>query len=168
MSNLGGRKVDIATPMGSMVFTIMSERGQREHDLKRERVIDSIAKRRLVGKDLGGRPGLITDSQIRKARRLMDGGETATTVSHDLGMSRATFYRRTRALDLAAETSEVPERAPYSLLSLHRAFSRTGLTGRSPFRHLREHGIFRTRLRKFPHLSAQLFHIDVDDHWRHA
>ncbi|TFB75960.1 hypothetical protein E3O06_04070 [Cryobacterium glaciale] len=40
----------------------------------------------------------MTDSQIRNARRLIDGGETATTVARDLGMPRATFYRQSRAL----------------------------------------------------------------------
>ena len=70
-----------------------------ELDIKRERVVDCIAERREAGKDLGGRPQLITDSHIGDARRLI-GGEAATTVSRDLGLSRATFYRRTRALDL--------------------------------------------------------------------
>ncbi|TFC39608.1 hypothetical protein E3O18_01790 [Cryobacterium sp. TMT2-42-4] len=103
--------------MGSMLFTIMAALGQMEHEIKRERVIDSITKRRTAGKDLGGRLRLITDSQIRNARRLIDGGEPVTTVARDLGMSRATFYRRTRALDLTAESSEASERAPYSLPS---------------------------------------------------
>ena len=78
-------------------------------------MIDSINKRRNAGKDLGGRPRLITDSQIRNARRLIDGGEPVTTVVRDLGMSRATFYRRARALGLAEESSEASKRAPYSL-----------------------------------------------------
>ena len=134
--NLGGGDVDTATPMGSMLFTIMAALGQREHDIKRERVVDSIAKRREAGKDFGGRPRLITDSRIRNARRLSDGGETVTTVSRDLGMSQATFYRRTRALELTTASFEVLERAPYS--PPHRAFSRASLTGRSPSRHRRE------------------------------
>ena len=69
-----------------------------EHEVKRERVVDSITKRRATGKDLGGRPRLISDSQIRNARRLVDAGESAAQVSRDLGMSRATFYRRAGVL----------------------------------------------------------------------
>ena len=99
--NLGGGDVDTSTPMGSMLFTIMAALGQMEHDIKRERVVDSITKRRQAGKDLGGRPRLVTDSQVRNARRLIEAGETAAAVARDLGMSRATFYRRSRALDLA-------------------------------------------------------------------
>ena len=60
--------------MGSMLFTIMAALGQMEHEIKRKRVVDSINKRREAGKDLGGRSRLITDSQIRNARRLIDGG----------------------------------------------------------------------------------------------
>ncbi|WP_334173625.1 helix-turn-helix domain-containing protein, partial [Sinomonas sp.] len=71
---------------------------QMEHEIKRERVTDSIAKRREAGKDLGGRPRRITDSQIRSALRLVQAGEPAAQVARDLGMSRATFYRRSRAL----------------------------------------------------------------------
>ena len=98
--NLGGGDVDTATPMGSMLFTIMAALGQMEHEIKRERVLDSIAKRRNAGKNLGGRPRIITDSQIRNARSLIDSGEPAAEVARNLGMSRATFYRRARALGL--------------------------------------------------------------------
>lgn len=96
--NLGGGDVNTSTPMGSMLFTVMAAPAQMEHDIKRERIIDSISKRRAAGKDLGGRPRRVTDSQIRSAVRLVDGGEPAAQVARDLGMSRATFYRRSRAL----------------------------------------------------------------------
>ena len=98
--NLGGGDVDTATPMGSMLFTIMAALAQMEHEIKRERVTDSINKRREAGKDLGGRPRRVTDSQIRSAVRLVDSGEPAAQVARDLGMSRATFYRRSRALTI--------------------------------------------------------------------
>jgi DNA invertase Pin-like site-specific DNA recombinase len=96
--NLGGGDVDTSTPMGSMLFTIMAALAQMEHDIKRERIIDSVNKRRDAGRDLGGRPQSVTDSQIRSAIRLVDGGDPAAQVARDLGMSRATFYRRSRAL----------------------------------------------------------------------
>lgn len=95
--NLGGGGVDTASPMGSMLFTIMAALAQMEHEIKRERVTDSIIKRREAGKDLGGRPRRVTDSQIRSAVELVKGGEPASQVARDLGMSRATYYRRSRA-----------------------------------------------------------------------
>jgi DNA invertase Pin-like site-specific DNA recombinase len=96
--NLGGGDVDTATPMGSMLFTIMAALAQMEHEIKRERVTDSISKRREAGRALGGRPRRVTDSQIRSAVRLVKSGEPAAQVARDLGMSRATFYRRSRTL----------------------------------------------------------------------
>ncbi|MEX5262152.1 recombinase family protein [Kocuria sp. CPCC 205263] len=99
--NLGGGDVDTATPMGSMVFTVMAALAQMELEIKRERITDSVAKRRAAGKDLGGRRWTFTDSQIRNAVRLIEGGEPATQVACDLGMSRATLYRRIRELPQA-------------------------------------------------------------------
>ena len=96
--NLGGGDVDTSTPMGSMVFTVMAALAQMELEIKRERITDSVAKRRAAGKDLGGRKQTFTDSQIRNALRLIDSGEPATQVARDLGMSRATLYRRIREL----------------------------------------------------------------------
>ncbi|RFA16745.1 resolvase [Subtercola boreus] len=92
--NLGGGNVDTGTPMGSMVFTVMAALAQMELDIKRERITDSVTKRRAAGKDLGGRRQQFTDSQILNARRLIDGGEPAAQVARDMGMSRATLYRR--------------------------------------------------------------------------
>jgi DNA invertase Pin-like site-specific DNA recombinase len=94
--NLGGGDVDTHTPMGSMAAL-----AQMELEIKRERITDSVAKRRAAGKDLGGRRQTFTDSQIRNALRLIDGGEPATQVARDLGMSRATLYRRIRELPVA-------------------------------------------------------------------
>jgi DNA invertase Pin-like site-specific DNA recombinase len=91
--NLGGGDVGTSTPMGSMVFTVMAALAQMEIDIKRERIGDSVSKRRAAGKDLGGRRPVITDSQIRNAIRLIDNGEPATQVAKDLG-SRSTLYRR--------------------------------------------------------------------------
>lgn len=92
--NLGGGDVDTNTPMGSMVFTVMAALAQMELEIKRERITDSVSKRRAAGKDLGGRRERFTNSQIDNARRLIDSGQPATQVARDLGMSRATLYRR--------------------------------------------------------------------------
>ncbi|GAA3665394.1 recombinase family protein [Arthrobacter ginkgonis] len=97
--NLGGGNVDTGTLMGSMVFTVMAALAQMELDIKRERVTDSVAKRRAAGGDLGGRRPAFSHSQIENARRLIDAGQPATHVARDLGMSRATLYRRIADLD---------------------------------------------------------------------
>lgn len=99
--NLGGGDVDTGTPMGAMVFTVMAALAQMELDIKRERIGDSISKRRAAGKDLGGRRPAFTLSQIENAARLISQGQPATQVAKDLGMSRATLYRRLAQLDTA-------------------------------------------------------------------
>ena len=79
--NLGGGDVDTSTPMGSMVFTVMSALAQMELDIKRERITDSVTKRRAAGKDLGGRRERFTNSQIENAQRLISAGQPATHVA---------------------------------------------------------------------------------------
>ena len=103
--NLGGGDIDTATPMGSMVFTVMAALAEMELQIKKERITDSVSKRRAAGKDLGGRRQAFTTSQIANAARLIDAGEPATQVARDLGMSRATLYRRLRQLPPAESSS---------------------------------------------------------------
>jgi DNA invertase Pin-like site-specific DNA recombinase len=100
--NLGGGDVDTSTPMGAMVFTVMSALAQMELDIKRERITDSVAKRRTAGGDLGGRPKTVSDRQIRNALHLIEEGESTAQVLRDLGLTRSTFYRRAREVSRAS------------------------------------------------------------------
>jgi len=97
--NLGGDNVDTSTPMGAMMFTVMAALAQMELEIKRERITDSVSKRRAAGKNLGGRKLQFTPSQIQNAQRLIVAGESATQVAKDMGMSRATLYRRIATTD---------------------------------------------------------------------
>jgi DNA invertase Pin-like site-specific DNA recombinase len=98
--NLGGGDVDTSTPTGQLVLTVFAALAQMELEIKRERISDSVSKRRAAGKDLGGRKAQFTDSQIRNAARLIEAGQPAAHVARDLGMSRATLYRRMDALQV--------------------------------------------------------------------
>ncbi|MFF0989719.1 recombinase family protein [Kocuria nitroreducens] len=93
--NPGGGDVDTATPT---VFTVMAAPAQRELEIERERIADSVGERRTAGMDLGGRRLTFTDSQVRHALRLIDSGEPAIQVARDLGMFRAALYRRIREM----------------------------------------------------------------------
>jgi DNA invertase Pin-like site-specific DNA recombinase len=86
--------------MGSMVFTVMAALVQMAMEVTRDRITGSVAKRQAAGKDLGGRRPSFTDSQIRNVLRLIEAGEPAAQVARDLGMSRATLYRRIRELPM--------------------------------------------------------------------
>lgn len=121
--HLGGGNVDTSTPMGGMVFTVMAALGQMELEIKRERISDSVSKRRAAGKDLGGRKVQFTDRQISKAARLIESGEPAAQVARDLGMSRATLYRRMDAFKvkgLNVRQLASPSRAAYNFANLFR------------------------------------------------
>lgn len=113
--NLGGGNVDTGTPMGSMVFTVMAALAQMELEIKRERVNDSNTKRRAAGMDLGGRRETFSDSQISNARRLINQGQPASHVARDLGMSRATLYRRINNLDARQWLATHPVPTPLPL-----------------------------------------------------
>jgi DNA invertase Pin-like site-specific DNA recombinase len=53
---LGGGDVDTTTPMGSMLFKIMAALAQMEHEIKRERVTDSISNAEKLGRTLAADP----------------------------------------------------------------------------------------------------------------
>lgn len=100
--NLGGEAVDTKTPVGSMLFTVMAALAQMELDIKRERITDSVNKRRAAGKDLGGRREQHTDGQIRTAWAAIKDGQPAAQVARHMGISRATLYRRASRLEKQA------------------------------------------------------------------
>ncbi len=77
-----------------MLLTVMAALAQMELEIKWERVTDSIAKRRAAGKDLGGRWQLYSDSQLRTAWKAIEDEEPGARVARDMGISRATLYRR--------------------------------------------------------------------------
>lgn len=97
--NLGGEAVDTSTPTGRLVFTVLAALAEMELEIKRERIRDSVTKRRAAGADLGGRPAKFSDSTLALARKLMGEGVPAAQVARDLGMSRATLYRRLKATE---------------------------------------------------------------------
>lgn len=86
--NLGGGDVDAATPMGSMLFTVTAALAQMEREIERERITGSVARRRAAGKDLGGHRRTFTDSRIRNALRLIDGGESRSPKWHGISACR--------------------------------------------------------------------------------
>ncbi len=66
-----------ATPMGGMTFTFVAAQAQMELNIMRERITDSLCRRRTAG--TGIRAGAGHSSQER--RRLIDGGQPGTPVA---------------------------------------------------------------------------------------
>ena len=103
--NLGGSNVDTSTPTGRLMFTIMSAIAEMELEIKRERINDSIAKRKERGEDLGGRPQKASDAVIRQVANLIDEGmsvqKALDKVHTDYGIKihRSSYYRRLEDLN---------------------------------------------------------------------
>jgi DNA invertase Pin-like site-specific DNA recombinase len=102
--NLGGDSVDTTTPMGKMMFTVMAALAEMELEIKRERMTDSIAKRRAKGGDLGGRRQAIPDDIIHGITQDIEAGMSASAAvrkrqDQGIQISRATYYRRLKELE---------------------------------------------------------------------
>ena len=76
---------------------MMAALAEMELATKRERIVESVGKRRAAGMDCGGRRRRLTKSQILNARRLVKAGESATQVAPDLSMSRHPVSEELRA-----------------------------------------------------------------------
>jgi DNA invertase Pin-like site-specific DNA recombinase len=76
-----------------------------ELEIKRERITDSVSKRRAAGKDLGGRRQALTDSQVKNAARLIDAGEPAAQVAHDIVQAHANMEAGAVAGKLVVKTA---------------------------------------------------------------
>ena len=72
--------------MGSMLFTNMAALAQMKHEITSESTTDAI--------------------------RLIESGEPTTQVTRDLGISRATFYRRKQTLALPGPLRNTPKGQP--------------------------------------------------------
>lgn len=122
--NLGGEAIDTSTPTGSMLFTVMVALAQMELDIKKERALDSVSKRRAEGKDLGGRRARFSEGLIRRARQQIDAGGSPSQIARDLGMSRATLHRR---LQRNAESVDLQPGEPPAALPRKREVRKGGL-----------------------------------------
>lgn len=102
--NLGGDSVDTSTPMGKMLFTVMAALAEMELEVKRERMVDSVAKRRAKGGDLGGRRQEIPDDIIHGITQDIDAGMSVSAAvrkrqEQGIKVSRASYYRRLKELE---------------------------------------------------------------------
>lgn len=97
--NLGGESVNTSTPTGAMLFQVLAAISEMEHAIKSERIRDSNAKRRLKGGDLGGRREQYEADAIYGIQRDVELGLLSVSEAvAKRGMSRQTYYRRSKAL----------------------------------------------------------------------
>jgi DNA invertase Pin-like site-specific DNA recombinase len=84
--------IDTSTSMGRFFFHVMSSLAQMERELIVERTLAGLAVARSHGR-VGGRPRVMSESKIRQALKLVDGGEPPREVARTFGVGQATIYR---------------------------------------------------------------------------
>ncbi|WP_238774485.1 recombinase family protein [Prescottella equi] len=84
--------IDTTTAGGKLIFNIFGALASFERDLIRERTAAGLAAARARGK-VGGRPRKMTDSRIRQARKMREGGMSQTEIAEVLGVGRTTLYQ---------------------------------------------------------------------------
>ena len=83
-----GEAIDTSTPMGKMVFTVLTGVAELERSLIRERANAGLARARRQGKTLG-RPRVIVDRE--KVARLKQEGYSVRKIADRLGISKSTI-----------------------------------------------------------------------------
>jgi DNA invertase Pin-like site-specific DNA recombinase len=84
--------IDTKTPAGRFFFHVMASLAQMERELIIERTRAGLAAARKLGR-IGGRKRSMTESKVRAARKLLEGGTLPRDVAHNLGVSVPTLYR---------------------------------------------------------------------------
>ena len=87
---------------GELIFHIFASMAQFERRLNSERTRAGLKAARARGRN-GGRPPILSLSQLRQAKRLLDDPEvTAREVAHTFGVSGSTLYNNLARLDMPA------------------------------------------------------------------
>jgi DNA invertase Pin-like site-specific DNA recombinase len=79
--------VDTSTPMGKMVFTVISAVAELERAITKERVLAGVDRARRQGKRFG-RPAVIVDRE--KIAAMKAAGQSIKSIARECGIARAT------------------------------------------------------------------------------
>jgi DNA invertase Pin-like site-specific DNA recombinase len=84
--------IDTTTPAGRFLFHIMGALAEFERDLIRERTLSGLAAARARGRT-GGRPRVMDQATVRRARELLERGSNLEEAAGAVGVSRRTLSR---------------------------------------------------------------------------
>jgi DNA invertase Pin-like site-specific DNA recombinase len=84
--------IDTSNATGRMVAGVLASLAELELELGRERRSAAREARRARGQHIG-RPKALDEKKAGLAQRMHASGESASTIAHTLGVSRATVYR---------------------------------------------------------------------------
>ena len=83
--------IDTSTPMGKMVFTVISAVAELERSLIRERILLGLERAKAKGKRLGRPRTKINPNQVKRLRR--DSGFSLREIARLLGVSHSTVAK---------------------------------------------------------------------------
>jgi DNA invertase Pin-like site-specific DNA recombinase len=85
--------IDTATAAGRMLYAALRAVAQLERDVPRERTVAGMRAAKRRGEHIG-RPAALSPAQVRKAKKMLDRGESPNHVARILRVGRSTLYRR--------------------------------------------------------------------------
>lgn len=94
--------INTNTPMGRMFFTIMAGLAEFEADQISERTVAGLKAAKEQGR-VGGRKPIMTAEKLEAAIKMIDEGQTLTTIAAQIGVSVSTLCRHLRNIDIASK-----------------------------------------------------------------
>lgn len=92
--------IDTTTPAGIFVYTMLSALAEFERRTLSQRTKEGMEAARRNGAQIG-RPRVLTDEQLQKAREEISGGKCAARVARELGVYHWTLSRSLRRQAMA-------------------------------------------------------------------
>lgn len=94
---LVGMQMDLTTPTGKLMTTMLAGLAEFERDMIRERVISGLAARKASGKALGRQVGTNpSDKYAGKVMSMIEGGMSHRVIAAKLGISKNTVLAITK------------------------------------------------------------------------
>ncbi|MCQ9351900.1 recombinase family protein [Corynebacterium sp. 153RC1] len=87
--------LDTGRPADKVIINVMAALAEWERDLLVQRTREGVAHARAHGR-VGGRRPKLTSEQVEKVVKLIDSGDSVTSVANAFGVSRSTISRAVR------------------------------------------------------------------------
>jgi putative DNA-invertase from lambdoid prophage Rac len=89
--------VDLTSPVGAMILSVLAAAAELERSLLIERTQSGLARARAQGKKLG-RPAKVDSEKQSAIIGLLDSGVSVSQIARDLGMCRNTILKAKKAM----------------------------------------------------------------------
>ncbi|MEN9681282.1 MAG: hypothetical protein RLZZ627_1175 [Pseudomonadota bacterium] len=93
--------VDLTSPVGAMILSVLAAAAELERSLLIERTQSGLARAKAQGKKLG-RPEKVDDQKSRQIHSLLSSGVSVSQIARDLGLCRNTIIKARKSLQIGA------------------------------------------------------------------